>query len=157
VNVRPFCLLRALQNVFELARPPSVQVRVVHGARAFAGQSRRRLNRHWSSGFALVSGNHNTDTLQDPATWLRQLMGAESQTGDKVWGRVFTVMLAQEGGGVGTDISGTEGARRSTEHSSHSYLKELVIPDHFSVCSRGRLSRGVNLSPKLERHPSSNK
>jgi hypothetical protein len=26
-------------------------------------------------------------------------MGAESQTGDKVWGRVFTVILAQEGGG----------------------------------------------------------
>jgi hypothetical protein len=26
-------------------------------------------------------------------------MGAESQTVDKVWGRVFTIMLAQEGGG----------------------------------------------------------
>jgi hypothetical protein len=43
-------------------------------------------------------------------------MGAESQTGDKVWGRVFTVMSAQEGGGVGTDLGGTGGARRSTEH-----------------------------------------
>jgi hypothetical protein len=37
--------------------------------------------------------NIDTDNtaLQAPAAWLRQLMGARSQTGDKVWGRVFTV------------------------------------------------------------------
>jgi hypothetical protein len=71
------------------------------GVRDTAAQRRCPSSLHWTSDLHHLTTTPimTTTALQAPATRPRQLMGAESQTVDKVWGRVFTIMLAQEGGG----------------------------------------------------------
>jgi hypothetical protein len=77
VNVSSFCLLRALQNVFELARACRREL-LFMVLELLLGRVAADSIDTGPAVFALGSGNHNTDALQDPATWLRQLMGVES-------------------------------------------------------------------------------
>jgi hypothetical protein len=70
VNVSPFCLFRALQNVFELARACRREL-LFMVLDLLLGRVATDPIDTGPAVSALGSGNHNADALQDPGTWLR--------------------------------------------------------------------------------------
>jgi hypothetical protein len=157
VNVSSFCLLRALQNVFELARACRREL-LFMVLELLLGRVAADSIDTGPAVFALGSGNHNTDALQDPATWLRQLMGVESHLSTR----------SGPSGGASSPIVSARGGRSwygpwwdwrcKAQHRTlnHSYLMGVGYPRPHHSLIGGRLSRWDNLLPKLERHPSSN-